>query len=80
MKGKPEITRALEGLPPDSLKKVKKFIDSLKKSNGKRPATGRNLESVAQKQISAIKKWAGRRLTDGFSGREHDAVLYRKDL
>ena len=78
MPGKPEILRALEGLPQDSLKEVKKFIDSLKKSNGKRHATGRNVELVAKKQISAIKKWAGT-LTDGFSGREHDAVLYRKD-
>ena len=42
--GKPEIVRALEGLPQDSLKEVKKFIDSLKKSNGKRHVTGRNGE------------------------------------
>ena len=63
----------------NSLKEVKKFIDSLKKSNGKRHATGRNVELVAKKQISAIKKWAGRALKEGFSGREHDAVLYRKD-
>jgi len=36
MAGKPEILRALEGLPQDSLKEVKQFIGSLKKSNGKR--------------------------------------------
>ncbi|MBM2802880.1 MAG: hypothetical protein HW419_773 [Deltaproteobacteria bacterium] len=78
MSGKPEILRALEGLPQDSLREIKKFIDSLKQSNGKGHATGRNVELVAKKQISAIKKWAGRTLKEGFSGREHDAVLYRK--
>lgn len=75
MAGKPEILRALEGLPQDSLKEVKAFIDSLKKQNGKRRATGRNGELLARKQLSAIKKWAGRTLKEGFSGLEHDAVL-----
>ncbi len=79
MPGKPEMLRALEGLPQDSLKEVKKFIDSLKKSNGKKHASGRKVELVAKKQISAIKKWAGRTLKEGLPGREHDAVLYRKD-
>ena len=79
MAGKPEILRALQGLPQDSLEEVKDFIDSLKQQNGKRRATGRNVELVAQQQISAIKKWAGSTLKEGFSGREHDAVLYRKD-
>lgn len=79
MAGKPEILRALEGLPQDSLREVKAFIDSLKKQNGKRHAAGRNGELLARKQLSAIKKWAGRMLKEGFSGREHDAVLYRKD-
>ena len=74
-----EILRAIEGLPQDSLKEVKAFIDSLKKQNGKRRATGRNGELLARKQLSAIKKWAGRTVKEGFSGREHDAVLYRKD-
>jgi len=79
MAGRPEILRALEGLPRDSLKEVKKFIDSLKKLNGKRHATDRNVEVLAKKQLSAIKKWAGKTLKQGFSGRDHDAVLYRKD-
>jgi hypothetical protein len=79
MAGKPEILRALEGLRPDSLREVKRFIDSLKKQNGKQRVTGRSKELVAKKQISAITKWAGRTLKEGFSGREHDAVLYRKD-
>lgn len=79
MAGKPEILRALEGLQEDSLKKVKAFIDSLKKHNEKRRATGRNGDALAERQLSAIKKWAGKTLKAGFSGREYDAVLYRKD-
>lgn len=79
MAGKPEILRALEGLPEDSLKEVKEFIDSLKKQNGKRYATGRGGTSLARRQMLAIKKWAGRTLKAGFPGREHDAILYRKD-
>jgi len=79
MAAKPEIIRALQGLPQDSLKEVKAFIDSLKKRNGKRLATGRNGDALAKRQLSAIKKWAGRTLRGGFSGREHDVVLYRKD-
>jgi hypothetical protein len=59
MAGRTEILRALEGLPQDSLKEVKRFIDSLRKQNGKRHETGRKL--LARKQISAIKKWAGGR-------------------
>jgi len=79
MAGKPEILKALEGLPQDSLKQVKEFIDSLKKQNGKRRATDRRGALVAKKQISVIRKWAGRKLKEGFSGREHDLVLYGKD-
>ena len=79
MVGKPEILRALEGLPQDSLKEVKEFIDTLKKQNSKRRATGRNEELLAGKQLSAIKKWARRTLKEGFTGREHDAVLYVRD-
>ena len=79
MPGKPEILRALERLPEESLKEVKEFIDSLKKHNGKRRTPSHNGKSLAQKQHSAIKKWAGTTVKAGFSGREHDAVLYRKD-
>jgi Fe-S cluster assembly ATPase SufC len=79
MAGKAEILRALEGLPQDSLKEIKEFIDSLKKQNGKRHAIGRNEELLAKKQLSAIKKWAGRTLKEGFSGGEHDTVLYVRD-
>jgi hypothetical protein len=79
MAGKAEIFRALEDLPQKSLKQVKAFIDSLKEHNEEGRATRRNGTMLAKKQISAIKKWAGTPLKAGFSGREHDAVLYRKD-
>jgi hypothetical protein len=79
MAGKTEILRALEELPEESLKEVKEFIDSLKKRNGRARTTGPNGTVLAKKQLSAIKKWAGTRLKVGFSAREHDAVLYRKD-
>ena len=79
MPGKSEIMRALERLPEDCVNDVKEFIESLRKHNGKRRATGRNGKMLAQKQLSAIKKWAGRTLKAGFSGREHDTVLFRKD-
>jgi hypothetical protein len=72
-----EILRAIEGLPQDSLNEVKEFIDGLRKSRRKRPAAGRNGELLAKKQLAAIKKWAGRTLQPGFSGREHDSILYR---
>jgi len=54
-----EILRAIEGLPQDSLKQVKTFIDSLKKYK-QSPTAGRNGELLAKKQLCAIKKWAGR--------------------
>ena len=79
MAAKPEIVRALEELPQESLQEVKAFIDSLKKHNRESRPTGRNGGLLAKKQFSAIKKWAGSSLKAGFSGREHDAVLYRKD-
>jgi hypothetical protein len=28
--------------------------------------------------VAAIKKWAGKNLTPGFSGKEHDAILYER--
>ena len=76
MAGKPEILRELEGLPEDALKDVKEFIYSLKKYKGKRRAVNRNGTVLAKKQFAAIKRWAGKDLGVGFSGREHDAILY----
>ena len=74
-----EILRALEELPPESLKEVKAFIDSLKERNGKSRAAGRSGSLPAKKQLSAIKKWAGTTIKVRFFGREHDAVLYVPD-
>ena len=79
MAGKSEILRALETLPEESLKDVSKFIKSLQKQNGKKRTTGQNEKLLAKRQTSAIKKWAGTILQPGFSGREHDAILYRKE-
>jgi hypothetical protein len=79
MPGKSEILKAIEELPQDSLDQVKEFIDSLKKQNGKRRSHERSGPLVAKKQLFTIKKWAGKKLSEGFSGREHDLVLYRKD-
>ena len=79
MAGKSGILRAIEGLPQDSLKEVKEFIDSLKKYKSKRQTAGRNGEPLAKNQLCAIKKWAGRTHKAGFSGREHDTVLYGKN-
>lgn len=70
-----EIVQALEGLPPAVLEQVKDFIGFLKEKNGPRrlPQTERR---VAKAQLAAIKKWAGAVLAQGFSGREHDTILY----
>lgn len=79
MPGKSEILRALETLPEESLRDVTEFIKSLKRQNGKKRTTSRNDKLLAKKQTSAIKRWAGATLGPGFSGREHDAILYRKE-
>lgn len=79
MPGKQEILRALETLPEESLKDVEEFIKSLKRHNLKRHASEPDEKLLAKKQVSAIKKWAGATLEAGFSGREHDAISYRKD-
>ena len=77
MAEKMEIVRALQGLPKDALIEVKEFITSLKKCRGKRRVADRNGDTLAKKQLSVIKKWAGTSLKAGFSGRDHDTVLYK---
>ena len=77
MAEKLEILRALQGLPKDALIEVKEFITSLKKCRGKRRVADRNGDTLAKKQLSVIKKWAGTSLKAGFSGRDHDTVLYK---
>ena len=70
-----EILKALEGLPPAVLEEIKDFITLLREKKGLRrpPLTGK---ALARKQVAVITKWAGRDLGPGFSGRDHDEVLY----
>ncbi len=72
------ILQALEGLPPSALGQVKDFILFLKETKGSRRPPLKE-KALAKKQIQAIKKWAGTNLGPGFSGREHDAILYGSD-
>ena len=74
--GRPKILRELDELPEDALKEVEEFIIFLKHRES-RQAVDRNGKVLAKKQLSAIKKWAGKNLGAGFAGREHDAILYR---
>lgn len=70
-----DILQALKGLPTSALEQVKDFIVFLKETNGsQRPPLKQ--KALAKKQMEAIKKWAGTNLGPGFSGREHDEVLY----
>jgi hypothetical protein len=73
-----DILRALQGLPPEALEQVTDFILFLKEAKGRRcyPVAE---EELAQRQVAAIKKWAGENLGPGFSGKEHDAILYGGD-
>ena len=70
-----DILQALEGLPTAALEQVKDFITFLKETKGPHHPLPRE-KTLAKKQIAAIKKWAGTNLGPGFSGREHDAILY----
>ena len=69
-------------LPPIEWHPLASFKVVRLKATQKKPAAKgtRNVQAlVAKKQISVIRKWAGRKLKEGFSGREHDLVLYGKD-
>jgi hypothetical protein len=71
-----DILQALEGLPTSVLEQVKDFIIFLKETKGsQRPLLKE--KALAKKQRETIKKWAGTKLRPGFSGREHDAILYK---
>ena len=76
MAGKPKILRELDELPDDALKQVEEFIIFLKKYKKRQHEVNRNGKVLAEKQLSAIKKWAGKNLGTGFAGRDHDAALY----
>ncbi len=70
-----EILQALAGLPPAAMSQVKDFIVFLKEQHASKHAP-KNEKTLAIKQAAAIKKWASTHLGPGFSGQEHDAVLY----
>lgn len=70
-----DILQALEGLPTSVLEQVKDFIIFLKETKCSQHPRPKQ-KAIAKKQITAIKKWAGTNLGPGFSGREHDAILY----
>ena len=70
-----DILQAVEDLPPAALEQVKDFILFLKKTKRQRRPPLKESELV-KRQVAAIKKWAGKNLRPGFSGREHDAILY----
>ncbi|MDP9128850.1 MAG: hypothetical protein M3N35_00525 [Candidatus Binatota bacterium] len=76
MAAKPRLLRELNNLPEDALKEVANFITHLKKCRERKQSPKRNGKSLASRQAVAIKKWAGRNLGNGYSGRDHDAVLY----
>jgi hypothetical protein len=73
-----DILQALQGLPPEALEQVNDFILFLKESKdqGRHPPAG---EELAKKQMAAIKRWAGKELGPGFSGKVHDTILYERD-
>ena len=73
-----DILQALQGLPPAALEQVKDFILFLKagKAQRRHPPAG---EELSKRQVAAIKRWAGKDLGPGFSGKGHDAILYESD-
>ena len=70
-----EILQALAGLPPTAVSEVKDFIVFLKEKHAAKPSPSSE-RLLVKKQTAAIKKWAGTQLGQGFSGRDHDAILY----
>lgn len=73
-----DILQALEGLPPSALEQIKDFILFLKETKRQQQPPPKGSE-LAKKQAMDIKRWAGKNLGPGFSGREHDAILYGGD-
>jgi len=76
MAAKPMILRELNNLPDEALREVAKFIRHLKKCQKDTHVPKHNGKALAGKQVAAIKKWAGRNLGSGYTGREHDTILY----
>ncbi|HJX11782.1 MAG TPA: hypothetical protein VJ733_14950 [Candidatus Binatia bacterium] len=76
MEAKPVILRELDDLPADAVREVIEFIRYVKKRRKTRETLSGREKDVARKQFLAIKKWAGKNLGNGFSGRDHDKILY----
>lgn len=70
-----EMLRALEGLSPIALERVKELALALKAEQGSKRSSFSERE-IARKQTLAIRKWEGKGKGEGFSGREHDQILY----
>lgn len=76
MTAKRMIFRELKNLPDQALREVAKFISYLKKCQQKTEGSKSKSKDLAGKQALAIKKWAGSNLGSGYTGRDHDAILY----
>lgn len=75
MAAKPMILREYEKLPADAQREVIRFVQQLRKSCSTKRAD-RNGKWNAKSQTASIKKWAGKISGDGFTGRDHDKILY----
>jgi len=76
MAAKPMILRELDDLPAEALEEVAKLIARLKKCRDKTRSPNRNGKLLAKRQRKEIKRWAGKKLAVGFTGRDHDIILY----
>lgn len=76
MAAKPSLLRELNQLPDAALEEVASLIRRLKKCPDKQLSPKHNGRALAARQSEAIKKWAGSNLGDGYTGRDHDSVLY----
>jgi hypothetical protein len=75
VKTQEEIVQALEGLPPTVLEQVRDFVVFLRETKEARSSSSSGKE-LARRQTAAIKKWAGTELGPGFTGKDHDEMLY----
>jgi hypothetical protein len=76
MAAKPMILREYEKLPVDAQREVVRFVAQLSQSCSKTKRAARNGKMDAKSQTASIKKWAGKITGGGFSGRNHDKILY----
>jgi hypothetical protein len=76
MAAKPMILRKYEKLPVDAQREVVRLVEQLRKSCSKTKRADRNSKRNAKSQTASIKKWAGKISGGGFTGRDHDQILY----